>query len=151
MVLQRTLDGAVLSLIALINVEVFGAYIEVLLLSLSKVHTVSVDLLSSIASATDRCLFSRGRCRVRCIFDSSKEVECRRINERSGSPTAHLAIVTDTHDRVLVMIADNTKAVDGILMTVLGQATLLDGLGTVLAFLGASRDRLFLCSDIPLK
>jgi hypothetical protein len=49
------------------------------------------------------------------------------------------------------MIADNTKAVDRILMTILSQATLLDGLGTVLAFLGASRDRLFLCSDIPLE
>ena len=51
---------------------------------------------------------------------------------------------------MLVVISDDREAVDGVVVPVCSQTTLLNGLRSVFA-LGLARDGVFLCSNIPFK
>ena len=107
MVLARSLHCTSISNIALIDVKVFRAHVEILLLTLGKVQTMCVDLLT-ILPARNRALglLRRGRC-VSWVFRYAQEVERLRVNEDSRPPIAHFSVITDTYDRVLVMISDD--------------------------------------------
>eukprot|EP00353_Schmidingerella_taraikaensis_P004611 CAMPEP_0185570676 /NCGR_PEP_ID=MMETSP0434-20130131/2906_1 /TAXON_ID=626734 ORGANISM="Favella taraikaensis, Strain Fe Narragansett Bay" /NCGR_SAMPLE_ID=MMETSP0434 /ASSEMBLY_ACC=CAM_ASM_000379 /LENGTH=150 /DNA_ID=CAMNT_0028185865 /DNA_START=560 /DNA_END=1012 /DNA_ORIENTATION=+ len=150
MILEDALDAAIL-LLALVNFEVFRAHIEVVLLTLGEVETVSVDRLSVVASTANRGLVGCRSRRILRLLCHREEGEALGVEQRRRSPIAHLAVVTDRHNIVLVVEADDRHAVDGVLVTVLSQATLLDWLRAVLTLSGWSRDGLFLSADIPLE
>ena len=106
-VLACSLYGTSLPNIALIDVEVFRAHIEILLLTLREIQAVSVDLLP-ILTASYRTLSLLSRCTsIGGVFWYAQEVERLRIHKHGRPPIAHLSIVTDTHDRVLIMVSDD--------------------------------------------
>lgn len=139
-----------LTVAALVNVEVFRAHVEVLLLTLCEVESVRVNRLLVVVLAHLTLIrdgaWLRGRL-LRC----AKDVEGTRLDEHFRVPLAHLTVVTYTHDLVIFVVADHREAVDRVLVAVLGQTTLLDRLRSVLAAGSSSRNRLFLRSDVPLK
>ena len=107
MVLARSLHCSSISNIALIDVKVFRPHIEVFLLSLCKVQTVCVDLLTVLPACNRALGFLRcGRC-ISWVFGYAQEVERLRVDEHSRPPIAHFSVITDTHNRVLVMISDD--------------------------------------------
>ena len=74
------------------------------------------------------------------------------IHKHRRSPVAKLSIVTDTDNGVLILVANNRKTIDWVLVTIVGKATFLNWLWSVFALLSCSScNRLFLCADIPLK
>jgi len=150
MILEDALDAAIL-LLALVNFEVFRAHIEVVLLTLGEVEAVSVDRLSVVASTSNRGLVGSRSRRILRLLCHREEGKALGVEQRRRSPIAHLAVVTDRHNIVLVVEADDRHAVDGVLVTVLSQATLLDWLRAVLTLSGWSRDGLFLSADVPLE
>ena len=111
-----------------------------------------VDLLT-VLSACNRALGLLCRGRGACwVLRNAEEVEGLRIDKHSWPPIAHLSIITDTHNRVLVMVANDWKAIDWVLMPILSQTALLNRLGSIFALAGyTSGHRLFFGSDIPLQ
>ena len=107
MVLTRSLHCTSISNIALIDVKVFRAHIEVFLLSLCKVQTVCVDLLTVLPASNRALGLLRRGSRISWVFGYAQEVERLRVDEHSWPPIAHFSVITDTHDRVLVMISDD--------------------------------------------
>lgn len=68
---------------------------------------MSIDLLS-ITTASDLCLRLLGcLARIGRLLRHAEEVEGLGIDEHSRSPIAHLTIITNTHNRVLVVVAND--------------------------------------------
>lgn len=89
--------------------------------------------------------------RTLVVLGNIKETELMWVDKHSRSPLTHLAIVTYTEDRVLVLVTNHTETVHRVLVTVLSQTTFLDRLRAILTLdSGYTRDRLFLGTDIPL-
>lgn len=80
MMLAHLVHSAALANIALVDVEVLRAHIEVLLLTFGEVQAVCVDLLA-ILSACNRALglLRRGRC-ISWVLGDAKEVEVLRVD-----------------------------------------------------------------------
>ena len=146
------LHGTSLPLIALINVKVFWSNIEVLLLALSEIKAMSIDLLS-ITTASDLGLRLLGcLARIGRLLRHAKEVEGLGIDEHSRSPIAHFTIITNTHNRVLIVVANDWETVNWVLMAILSETTLLNRLRSILALSSPTTTyRLFLGSNIPFK
>ena len=109
MVFKRSLHSAALSgILALIDVKVFRAYIEILLLSLGEVEAVGVDLLLLVALCPANCrLIGRYLGWVLVILCCSQEIKVLGIYEYSWSPITQLAIITDTDDCVSILVTNN--------------------------------------------
>ena len=99
--------SAALPNIALIDVEVLGANVEVLLFSFREIQAVRIDLLSVLSAGYRALSLLRCYVGVRGVLRNAEEVERLRVYEHSWPPIAHLSIVTDTHDLVLVVISDD--------------------------------------------
>jgi len=87
------LDFALLALVALIDVEVFRTNIEVLLVSLSEIKSVSIDWLSVVSRSTNRRLIGSSLSRILLVLGYREEVEVLGVNEHCRSPVAHLTVV----------------------------------------------------------
>ena len=72
MVLEDALDAAVL-LLTLVDLEVFGAHIEVVLLALSEVETVGIHWLTIITSSANSGLLRGRGCLILIFFRDRKE------------------------------------------------------------------------------
>ena len=107
-------------LTAPVDVEVLGADVEVLLLTLGEVEAMGVDGLPVVTSTSDWWLFWCCLCRVGGFLSHGQKVERLWVNKHGRSPIAQLSIITNTHDLVLVVIPDHGQTVHGVLMTVLG-------------------------------
>ena len=127
MVLEGIVDGAV-SLLALVYLEVLRAHIEIVLLALREVQAVGVDRLRVLLGPSNGWLLGGRSGRVGTLFGDFEEAEGLGVKKRRRLPIAHLAVVADGYDIVLVVEADHRQAVDWVLMTVLCQAALLDWL-----------------------
>ena len=150
-VLIGPLYGSILPLVALVDVEVFGAYVEVLLLTLGEIQAVCVDLLFILAGR-DRALGFSWGIGVGWVLWNAQEVERLGVDQDRGTPIAHLSVVADTHDGVLVVVSDDGQAVDGVLVAVLGQAALLDRLRSILTLsCSTAIHRLLLGSNVPFE
>ena len=93
-IFECALHDAFLAL-ALVDVEVFGAHIEVILVALSKVQTVGIDGLSVVAGSANRSLFRACGCQALGLLHHAEEAEVLRVDEDGGAPITHLAIVAD--------------------------------------------------------
>ena len=128
MIRKDSLHDAIL-LLTKVDVEVFGSYIEVVLVTLSEVKAMSIDWLPIILSTTDLRLLWRDRCYTPLgLLLSAEERVSLGIYEHSRSPVAHFTIVTDRDDVMLIMEANYGQTVDWVLMAILRQATFLDRL-----------------------
>lgn len=129
MVIRKdSLHDAIL-LLTKVDIEVFGSYIEVVLVTLSEVKAMSIDWLPIILSTTDLRLLWRDCCYTPLgLLLSAEERVSLGIYEHSRSPVAHFTIVTDRDDVMLIMEANYGQTVDWVLMTILRQATFLDRL-----------------------
>ena len=128
MIRKDSLHDAIL-LLTKVDVEVFGSYIEVVLVTLSEVKAMSIDWLPIILSTTDLRLLWRDRCYSALgLLLSAEERVSLGIYEHSRSPVAHFTIVTDRDDVMLIMEANYGQTVDWVLMAILRQATFLDRL-----------------------
>ena len=127
MVLEGIVDGAV-SLLALVYLEVLRAHIEIVLFALREVQAVSIDRLRVFLGTSNGWLLGRRCSRVGTLFDDFEEAEVLGIKKRRRLPVAHLAVIADGDDIVLVVEADHLQAVDRVLVTVPCQAALLDWL-----------------------
>ena len=128
MIRKDSLHDAIL-LLTKVDVEVFGSYIEVVLVTLSEVKAMSIDWLPVILSTTDLRLLWRDRCYTPLgLLLSAEERVSLGIYEHSRSPVAHFTIVTDRDDVMLIMEANYGQTVDWVLMAILRQATFLDRL-----------------------
>lgn len=128
MIRKDSLHDAIL-LLTKVDVEVFGSYIEVVLVTLSEVKAMSIDWLPIILSTTDLRLLWRDRCYTPLgLLLSTEERVSLGIYEHSRSPVAHFTIVTDRDDVMLIMEANYGQTVDWVLMAILRQATFLDRL-----------------------
>ena len=128
MIRKDSLHDAIL-LLTEVDVEVFGSYIEVVLVTLSEVKAMSIDWLPIILSTTDLRLLWRDRCYTPLgLLLSTEERVSLGIYEHSRSPVAHFTIVTDRDDVMLIMEANYGQTVDWVLMAILRQATFLDRL-----------------------
>lgn len=85
------------------------------------------------------------------LLYNTQVAERLRLMEHSWSPIAQLAVITYTHDRMLIMVADDRETINRVLMAILGQTTLLDRLRTVLALGDGPAYRLLLRTNVPLK
>ena len=97
-VFVHLLDFAFLTLVALVDVEVFRTNIEVLLVSLSEVESVRIDRLPIVSRSSNRWLIGCRLSRVLLVLGYRKEVEVLGIDEHCGSPVAHLTVVGYRHD-----------------------------------------------------
>lgn len=112
---------------------------------------MSVDRLRVFLGTSNRWLLG-GRCsRVGTLFGDFEEAEGLGIKKRRWLPIAHLAVIADGYDIVLVVEADNRQTVDRVLMTVLCQAALLDWLRSILSLGAWPRDWFLFSSNIPFK
>ena len=128
MIRKDSLHDAIL-LLTKVDVEVFGSYIEVVLVAFSEVKAMSIDWLPIILSTTDLRLLWRDRCYTPLgLLLSTEERVSLGIYEHSRSPVAHFTIVTDRDDVMLIMEANYGQTVDWVLMAILRQATFLDRL-----------------------
>ena len=95
MIRKDSLHDAIL-LLTKVDVEVFGSYIEVVLVTLSEVKAMSIDWLPIILSTTDLRLLWRGRYYTPLgLLLSAEERVSLGIYEHSRSPVAHFTIVTN--------------------------------------------------------
>ena len=96
MIRKDSLHDAIL-LLTKVDVEVFGSYIEVILVTLSEVKAMGIDWLPIILSTTDLRLLWRDRCYTPLgLLLSAEERVSLGIYEHSRSPVAHFTIVTDS-------------------------------------------------------
>jgi len=68
------------------------------------------------------------------LFCCAKEGERLRFYEDSRSPIAHLAVITDANNLVLIVVTNHREAVDWVLMAICSKTTFLDRLRPVLTF-----------------
>ena len=106
MVLQGVEDGAV-RLLTLIDLEVLRAHVEIVLLALCEVEAVSVDRLRILLGTSNSWLLGGRCCRIGTFFGDFEEVEALRIEKRRRLPVAHLAVIADGYDIVLVVETDH--------------------------------------------
>ena len=132
MTVKLALDKVLGSHVALVDAEVLRTNVECFLLAFCEVQAVCINWLSRFTS-TYRCL-SHGY-RVILLFFvgnnllwSVKSLVVSWIREYFWLPRAHLSIVANTDDVMSVLVSDHREGVDWILMTISGEATLLDGL-----------------------
>lgn len=153
MVLELAEHEVLIPEVALVDTEVFRANIEGLLLTFCKVQTMRTDWVSASITASLHRLCHGVSCSCwisdhppRCVEDG----EILRICEHLWLPSAHLAIITDTHDMMRVLVSNHIQGIDWILMTILCKATLLNRLRSV-ASISICIDRIFLSTYVPLK
>ena len=104
--IECALHESIGALVTLIDFEVFRTNVEDFLLALGEVKTVRIDGLA-IVSAAHWGLIRGGLCSILDFLGDAEERELVGVNEHSGPPVAHLAIVTDADNLVLVVVANH--------------------------------------------
>lgn len=94
MVFESSLNLAFLP-IAAVDVEVLGAHVEVVLVSLCEVEAMGVDGLPVVACPANRGLFGRSCGHILRFFGDTQETEVLRVNKDGRAPIAHLSVVAD--------------------------------------------------------
>ena len=120
MSIQLALHEILIARIALIDTEIFRAYVECLLFTLCEVQAMCADWLSAITT-TYRGLGHRFRRRFiihQHLLRSLQDIAFLRIRKYFRLPFAHLTIITDTDNVMRVLIPDNRKTVDWVLVPI---------------------------------